>query len=894
MFSTKIEPLKLSQNGNYKNSHDDLLNVIQTAQAPIFGIDCALCVNEWNLKAQEITGFSKTDVFNMPFLNLIEDEYKNNVESILRKALMGENTANYQQKMVTKNKATIILILNATTRYNMDKKICGVIGIAQDVTELFYLQSVLLRENNDLLKSNMIKMFDSMDGCYAWHYRIYKSPESNEKNRFLLVSNGTTKVVGLTPDEVISHDNIMLETLTESSYNDYLNDVKYRLSDTTSLVTSNYYTLKNGKRILVNIMPLQEENEYIDFIGITFDVPDKQKLDLIIENSSDLIMLDECGLITFTSPSWKLFGFKLSPIGMNIHNFISDDMIEKCHCINGATNENQTYTLIGKMNNISVETSVSIMENQTLTITRNIEDRIKRHEAEKNLAIETTKRMKDNEANSFQRHEVKNGLLSAIGHVESFIKMHEHAKIDNNLLSMEYNNDMYNRYQDLKLDLEYTLENVLFNAMAKDIINNEYVVKQEKCCLNEYHNKIKGDRYKWNLNPCKLPEIEFDGQLYFSVLRNALSNACKYGKQWGDIYINIILNDNNLVLIIENEPGYNHSRLLTIEDPNIIFEKGISLHSKNDCKSSGDGAWIIKTIANLCNGNCNIKFTKNKTIFTFSCPIKICVGEEQIDNFLIPENSMLFFIDDSKIQRKLMEIQIKNMGLSKHDYKIYGESIESTKNFKLDIVNTIKKFPDKYFIIICDENLDYSDSLNYENIFISGSNICDEIRKYLNNSNINGNILFFIRSANDSATDINKYLINNDGFIEKKMDSSNTLLRQIGKIWLSKFGVTNNIFKTKIKLNFDGEEKELKEICIIDITNIINHKPIKVDKKHWCVLWSELHKLKGSLQVINEIVDTSYVIEIIESMRNNNYDTEFDSLWNKLIVELTKIKDLIL
>ena len=41
---------------------DDLTLLIDTANAPIFGIDGNYLVNEWNRKAAEITGYAKEEV----------------------------------------------------------------------------------------------------------------------------------------------------------------------------------------------------------------------------------------------------------------------------------------------------------------------------------------------------------------------------------------------------------------------------------------------------------------------------------------------------------------------------------------------------------------------------------------------------------------------------------------------------------------------------------------------------------------------------------------------------------------------------------------------------------------------------------------------------------------
>ena len=45
---------------------NELRQLVDTANAPIFGIDVRGNVNEWNDKTAEITGFSKEEAFDKP------------------------------------------------------------------------------------------------------------------------------------------------------------------------------------------------------------------------------------------------------------------------------------------------------------------------------------------------------------------------------------------------------------------------------------------------------------------------------------------------------------------------------------------------------------------------------------------------------------------------------------------------------------------------------------------------------------------------------------------------------------------------------------------------------------------------------------------------------------
>merc|ERR1719247_3328052 len=72
---------------------NDLRLLIDTANAPIFGIDADGRVNEWNRKMAAITGFSKEEVAGRSLVqDFISDEFKNSVRGVLENALLGVQT----------------------------------------------------------------------------------------------------------------------------------------------------------------------------------------------------------------------------------------------------------------------------------------------------------------------------------------------------------------------------------------------------------------------------------------------------------------------------------------------------------------------------------------------------------------------------------------------------------------------------------------------------------------------------------------------------------------------------------------------------------------------------------------------------------------------------------
>ena len=111
---------------------NELRQLIDTANAPIFGIDVDGDVNEWNDKTAEITGFSKEEAFDKPLVStFIVPSLRQSVQEVLDNALKGRGTSNYELEFRTKSNEIRYLLVNATTRRDAENNIVGVVGVAQ-------------------------------------------------------------------------------------------------------------------------------------------------------------------------------------------------------------------------------------------------------------------------------------------------------------------------------------------------------------------------------------------------------------------------------------------------------------------------------------------------------------------------------------------------------------------------------------------------------------------------------------------------------------------------------------------------------------------------------------------------------------------------------------------
>lgn len=82
---------------------NELRQLIDTANAPIFGIDIDGMVNEWNDKTEQITGYSRHEAMGKPLIStFIVKELRDSVQCVMDLALQGKETSNYELEFRTK------------------------------------------------------------------------------------------------------------------------------------------------------------------------------------------------------------------------------------------------------------------------------------------------------------------------------------------------------------------------------------------------------------------------------------------------------------------------------------------------------------------------------------------------------------------------------------------------------------------------------------------------------------------------------------------------------------------------------------------------------------------------------------------------------------------------
>ena len=216
---------------------NDLTRLIDTANAPIFGIGADGLVNEWNRKMAAITGFSREDVMGKNLVSeFISVEFRQSVKEVLENALLGMQTDNYQLPLFTKDKRRVELLLNAATRCDASGAIVGVVGVGQDITAINQSQAELSRVANDL--SLLI------DTANAPIFGIDANGMVNEWNK------KAAEITGFTKEEVLGRS--LVKDFITPEYQESVEEVLHNALQGTE--TANFelplYT-KKGERVEV-------------------------------------------------------------------------------------------------------------------------------------------------------------------------------------------------------------------------------------------------------------------------------------------------------------------------------------------------------------------------------------------------------------------------------------------------------------------------------------------------------------------------------------------------------------------------------------------------------------------------------------------------------------------
>ena len=248
----------------------------------------------------------------------------------------------------------------------------------------------------------------------------------------------------------------------------------------------------------------------------------------------------------------------------------------------------------------------------------------------------------------------------------------------------------------------------------------------------------------------------------------------------------------------------------------------------------------------------------------FSCRCPVTLYENFPDKeFQLPTNIYGIGIDDSSFQRKLLRRYFMHTGIPEERIRILGDSVSELTEFEDWVINFVDEHPNDYIFALVDENLDLNDEISNIHATISGSVCVSNIRKRLLPDQ-EKNLLFLMRSANDSASDVAIYNSRAHGYLPKTpLKEQKRVLEVLAPIWRNRFHHWDFAAQGESKkygdITFDDADMVILfdniKANILDIDTLLSKHEDEV-KKDWSIISEKLHCLKEDILVIpsNEMI----------------------------------------
>jgi hypothetical protein len=576
-----------------------------------------------------------------------------------------------------------------------------------------------------------------------------------------------------------------------------------------------------------------------------------------------------------------------------------------------------------------------------LLVLRDISERFKRFEAEKKLIEEVTARRKDAEANRFSRHEVKNGILAAIGLLDSLREGPQRhrfvetiSKASDSIASEQDNVGYDECLGELDNTLRDILDTIMDHAMSKELIYEEYEARTERIHVPEVlsairrHTSTHDSRFSVVMEPTDFPTLGLDPRLLRYIYQNAVSNACRYGRTDGGVetFLSYDTDNKEFRMEVVNAPGRGHEKLAALDQEEVralVFSPGTSLHTKSEDEqsvtvagASGDGAWIMQKCARTLKGECDFRFEKDRTVFSFHCPVRAYYTIENGGEILIshdfstlPEGTWGIVIDDSGIQRKLMNRFLKIAGIEVEKRLIVGKDAKEIYGFCDLIVNLMRENPKDKFLVIADENLEVVEGAALSGT-VSGSLCLRKILEELEPSE-ERRLLALVRSANDSSKDIEKYKARAHGFLLKAPIDKQGVLGAIKPWWMQRFPeerkpllvssqsscLANNNTDHFVSMESQGYDPFHDITTILEVIDALCKACDIISlQKRWRSIQDRLQTLKGDLQTVlvrgentSSGNDLEKIMNGIDALRLGQFPEDLKERWTQLRLEIDMI-----
>lgn len=144
----------------------DYTNLIENANALIFGVDSREYVTEWNKECTRLTLFNKNDVLARKIVHIVDPSCHENLSLLLTKVLSGKAVSNQELLIKSKEAEPLTVLVNITPKMNDLGNPVGAMFVGQDITELSEYRKSLeqrVKDRTEKLKQALQKEKELVD-----------------------------------------------------------------------------------------------------------------------------------------------------------------------------------------------------------------------------------------------------------------------------------------------------------------------------------------------------------------------------------------------------------------------------------------------------------------------------------------------------------------------------------------------------------------------------------------------------------------------------------------------------------------------------------------------------------------------------------------------------------
>ncbi|KAJ0016766.1 hypothetical protein Pint_10079 [Pistacia integerrima] len=117
----------------------EMVRLIETATAPIFGVDSSGIINGWNAKVAELTGLQASEAMGKSLVEeIVHQDSRGALENLICRALLGKEDKNVELKLrnfeLQRETSVVYIVVNACTSRDYMNNVKGVCFVGHDIT----------------------------------------------------------------------------------------------------------------------------------------------------------------------------------------------------------------------------------------------------------------------------------------------------------------------------------------------------------------------------------------------------------------------------------------------------------------------------------------------------------------------------------------------------------------------------------------------------------------------------------------------------------------------------------------------------------------------------------------------------------------------------------------